>query len=247
MAYLKVIQSGDLIETYKYERFPSPARLVKRKPRRKRVFSRERRADAISRSRNAFRRLVRANLSPVNPPALVTLTIHDSGIDISEAYKAYTRFALYFRRKYGQKVSLIAVPEFQKRGAVHFHILVFNWPYEAYKNERRTREVASLWQYGFVDVKRTDGNERLSSYLAKYMSKAMSDYRLVGKRAYSASRNVLRSVSFNTSFQTSFLQEEFGLDVDNFPFYEKEYGTMWLGRCVYKQYLLKIYEGSNNV
>jgi len=239
MAYLKVIQSGTMIETYLYERQPNPSRLIGRQPRRKRIIPQERRPDAINRSRNAFRRLVRANLSPTKPPALITLTIHDAEIDIGDAYKAYTRFAFYFRRKYGQTVSLIAVPEFQKRGAVHFHILVFNWPYEAYKNERRTREVASLWPYGFVDVKRTDGNERLSSYLAKYMSKAMSDYRLIGKRAYSASRNVVRPVSLNTLLQTSYVVKEWGLGVDNFPIQERDYATMWLGRCIYRQYLLE--------
>jgi len=246
MAYLKVIRSGTMVETYLYERPPSPKRMIQ-KPRRKRIIPQERRKDHIDRARNAFRRLVRANLSTTAPPALVTLTIHDAEIDIGEAYKAYTQFAKYFRRKYGQKVSLIAVPEFQKRGAVHFHILVFNWPYEAYKNERSTREVAGLWKLGFVDVKRTDGNEKLSSYLAKYMSKAMSDYRLIRKRAYSASRNVVRPVSLNTPLQTSFVTKEWGLGVDNFPVQERDYGTMWLGRCVYKQYTLKEYEGSTNV
>jgi len=246
MPYLKVIQSGTLIETYEYERPPSPARLVGRQPRRKRIIPQERRPDAIIRCRNAFRRLVRANLTPESPPALLTLTLRDKEIDISDAYKLYTVFVQRFRRKYGKEVAMIGVPEFQKRGAVHFHILVFNLPYETYKNERSTRAIASLWGGGFVDIKRTDGSEKLASYLAKYMSKAMSDYRLIRKRAYSATRNVLRSVSFNTPFQTKLALELLELSPDSSPLQEREYATMWLGRCVYKQYQMK-YEGSNHV
>jgi len=248
MAYIKLIQSGNLIERYAFERTPNPVPFALRMPRKRRIFpQQERSPESLTRCRNSFRRLVRANLSSKTPPALITLTMRDI-VEIDVAYKAYSKFAWKFRRRYGyDSIGMIAVPEFQKRGAVHFHILVFNLKYESYKNERRTRQIASLWEHGFVDVKRTDGNEKLSSYLAKYMSKAMQDYRLVRRRAYSASGRVVRTVSLNTPFQVKEATLLWDLGgVDNPPTENREYDTLWLGRCVYQKFVLNGYEDSNN-
>lgn len=271
MAYIKLIQSGSLIEEWIFERPPSPKRLERAKPRVRRVFPRERRADSIVRCRNSFRRLVRANLSRKGAPALLTLNTR-AIFDVSEGYKAFTYFGQLLRRQFGNDLSWIAVPEFQKRGAVHFHVLIWGLPmnlacsfsksmYTDKKGkkhrkhacpipklcERRTRRIASVWSHGFADIMETDGSPRLSSYLAKYMSKAMHDKRLIGKRAYSATRNVMRPVSFNTALQVSSVKEHFGID-EKYPIAQfKEYATMWLGRCAYRQFIVEIaHETSNN-
>lgn len=244
MAYTKVIQSGNLVEEWVYEREPSPKSHIQLKPRRKRILQ-ERRPDHIIKCRKDFTRLVRANLNPQWPPALMTLTMRDI-VDISDAYKLYTAFGRKLKKHYGDEIAWIAVPEFQKRGAVHFHVLLFNFHDSHIKSERRTRRMAGYWGHGFVDLVKTDGSEKLSGYLAKYMSKAMSDHRLVGKRAYSASRNVLRPVSLNTPFQIKFAKQIWGLAVDNSPLQEREYSTMFLGKCVYKSYLIDAYVGREN-
>lgn len=166
----------------------------------------------------------------------MTLTMRDI-VEIGEAYKLYTAFGKRLRYMHGNEMSWIAVPEFQKRGAVHFHVLVWGLNDEAIANERNTRALASLWGHGFIDIVKTDGNARLASYLAKYMSKAMHDIRLVGKRGYSASRNVLRPVSLVSPFQVRFITQHFGLGGDNAPLTrERSYETMYMGRCVYKQF-----------
>lgn len=263
MAYTKVVQSGDLVEQWTYEREPAALSGGKRKPRVKRVFARERRADNVQRVRKSFTRLVRANLSGDSSPALLTLTT-EANTGISEGYRLYTRFADRLRRQYGSLIRFIAVPEFQRRGAVHFHVLVWGLPDHApcrlsrswyidktgkkhrthvcpkeRECERRTRRIADLWGNGFVDLVETDGNAKLAAYLAKYMSKAMHDKRLLGKRAYSASRNVLRPVSLNTSFQILLAKEGWGITGDSTIAKQKEYDTMFLGRCVYTSYLIE--------
>jgi len=238
VAYTKIIQAGNSIEQWTYEREPNPDRLNRKKPRTKAIFRLERRADNIVRCRNSFRRLVQANLSEANPPALLTLTMAEI-VEIGDAYRAYTLFCKRLRGVYGSGISWIAVPEFQKRGAVHFHILIFGLPYEAIRNERRTRDLANIWGLGFCDIKKTDGSGKLASYLAKYMSKAMHDIRLMGKRGYSASRNVLRPVSLNSPFQIRVFRDVWGLAGDNGLVREREYGTLFLGRCVYKQFTVE--------
>lgn len=237
MAYTKVIQSGDLVEQWEYEREPNPERLVRRKPRIKRSFSMERRLDNIIKTKSSFRRLVRANLVLNAPPALLTLTMMDI-VPINEAYKEFTRFMHEIRRLH-KHVQWIAVPEFQKRGAVHFHALMFQLPHEIVKNERRTRYLAHHWGQGFVDIKRTDGSAKLSGYLAKYMSKAMHDKRLLSKRGYTSSRGVRRPVTLSTSFQRITAMAAWGLGVDKLPVQQREYATIHLGRCVYKQFIVE--------
>jgi len=238
--YTKVIQSGHLIEVYEYEREPSPARLFKTSDRRKtRSFDsfRPRRADSVNRARQSFRRLVQANLYK-GAPALLTLTMLDI-LDYGNAMQCYTAFGQRFRRAYGKDISWIAVAEFQARGAVHFHALVWGLSYDEIHQERATRRIASIWGHGYVDIIPTDGSPKLATYLAKYLSKGMSDERTLGKRAYCASRNVLRPVSLSSPSAIDIFLEEAGISTGEVPcIREHVHGTQWLGRAVYKAYSL---------
>ncbi len=250
MGYTKVIQSGDLIERYDYELSP-PVRVPKN-PKRGRVapfgydqLTEEERADrilkrrvsSINRCRQSFFRLVRANLSKP-PPVLLTLTMLDI-LDLRASYACFHKFGQRLRRIVGKDLAWIAVPEFQKRNAVHFHVLMWNFPYDLAQTEGSTRRIQNLWRAGYVDCVQTDGSPKLATYLAKYMSKAMSDPRLLGKKSYSASRNVLRPVSFNTPATVDLACEAWGIDADTKPIYEKEYDTKWMGKCRHRNYSLE--------
>lgn len=233
------MRAGSLVEQWEYQYEPDFERLSAPKERRKRLIKQERRENNIKACRKAFQRLVRANLDEGNPPILVTLTYADNVTDIEVAYKDFTRFGVRFRREFGEAVSWIAVPEFQKRGAVHFHVIVFNIDNETARTERRTRKIADIWGHGYVDAITTDGHAKIATYLAKYMSKAMHDKRLLGKRAYSATRNILRPVFLNTPFQIAFAREEWDIAGDRGLVKAKEYDTLHLGRCLYKQFIVE--------
>jgi len=247
MPYSKLVISGNYVEKYEYS-YNLPQRrpnVPKGVPRKKRDPSARRRADNINRCRQSFQRLVRTNLVR-GAPALLTLTMREV-VALSVAWKCFTTFGRKIRARFGRDIAWIVVPEFQKRGAVHYHALVWGLSDETIKTERYTRLLAGIWGWGFVDVIKTDGNAKLSSYLSKYMSKTMSDTRLVDQRAFSASRNILRPMSFRTPTQISFASEEFGVNGDNELVYERSYDTLWLGRCDYKVYKLpESYESSNN-
>jgi len=226
-----------MVEEYAYEREPSPPKLDERQPRRKRPKG-LRLTRNVKQTRKSFYRLVRANLDGKTRPVLLTLTMREI-VSIEDAWLAYTKFFHKMRKRY-PAIKTIGVPEWQKRGAVHFHVLVWNLDATAIKGERRTRTIANLWGHGFVDLAPTDGNPKLSTYLGKYMSKAMHDHRLFGKKAYSASRNVLRPVSLRTSFTIDTAYSVWGIDGDTAPLRTREYATMFLGRCTYKEYLVEI-------
>lgn len=242
--YEKVVQSGDLIEVYEYERMPMPP-IRKNKTKRDEEFMRFKRLlrgshkseRHVKRAVFNFCRKARATLV-LGTPHMLTLTMVDT-VDIATAYILFTEFGVRLRKVYGNSIAWITVPEFQKRGAVHFHTLIWNLPYDAHLTERDGRALQHLWSYGYVDCITTDGSPKLSGYLAKYMSKAMFDDRLFGKKAYSCSRNVMSPVSLKTKTSVAIFKKEFGIDqAENSlqPDREREYETRWLGRARYRAY-----------
>jgi len=196
--------------------------------------AKERRRDNQRRSAMAFRRIVISNLGVDNPPLLVTCTYAENQTDLRIAYKDWNAFTGALRYRYGKSFKYIAVPEFQKRGAIHFHALVWGLPKDVYQTERRTRLVASLWKRGFVDLKETDGKEELAGYLSKYMSKTQADPRLSGWQAFRCSRNVARpEIDKNTMLL--YVEHKYDL-VDKTPLIDKTFMTQWLGKGRYRLY-----------
>jgi len=251
MGYNKVVLSGDTLEIYQYEKNLSLYRREKRSTKGRVtnqmlassgedvLFQRQlgKRRDNARRAKVAFARLVRANLGGDDRPILITLTYAQNQTDIRSAYGDFTSFIQALRFRFGKGFKYIATPEFQKRGAVHFHALVWGLPKTLVLREREDRVIAGLWARGFVSVDNTDGNEKLSYYLAKYMVKAYTDSRLIGQKAYIASRNVSRPVQYLDISPLWPLLEQFELSPSKL-LRESEYMTQWLGKGRYKSYKL---------
>jgi len=230
--YLKIIQTDDQYEIYRYENSPLPnkgrtSRKPQNGPRRpiKRTFANTRRA------RKDFIRLVRANLTGNGNPSFVTLTMRDV-VSIGVGYSALKGFCSSCRNIFGENFKYIAVPEFQKRGAIHFHILCWGIPDEIIKYERDTRILQNIWSLGYVDVLLTDGSPKLAGYLGKYMSKSMLSDDIGFSKAYTSSRNVLRPVSYSSA-QSFALPENFWSD-EHVILTERTYEVPWLGACTYQ-------------
>lgn len=248
--YRKLIQSGNLVELYEYQREPSQLGVPRASTARDRDFEQwrktafkrppgEKRRDNLHRAKQSFRRLVQANLSKGNP-WLLTLTMLDV-VPYTDAMRCYTSFGQQLRRVFGTDVAWIAVAEFQKRGAVHYHALVWGLPYDVADLERSTRRIQNIWGYGYVDIVATDGSPKLATYLTKYLFKALQDDRLRGKRAYFASRNLMRPVSLNTPTAVDVACEATGISTGEATcVMEHTYGTEWLGRADYKAYYMNI-------
>jgi len=228
--YRKVVQSGTLVEEYIYDRTPADQTLVLRKPRKKRP-PQQRSSRNIKSCRRAFTRLVRANLSPQSVPYLITLTMRDI-VSVDEAWEAHMLFCKRLRTAFKlENLKWISVPEFQKRGSIHFHLLVWGIPEYLIIHERDTRYIQNLWGYGYVDCVVTDGSPKLATYLAKYMQKAMYDERLLKKRAYYSSRNVSRPLQFSHALIATHSKEILGKNTVLVT--ESIFETEWLGQCHY--------------
>jgi len=184
MSYLVTVKSGRLLEMYSYEQRPKP-------PSRKAVQNRhrsssgdvsfeagvhtkkprERRQSSIIRCRRNFKRLVLSNLGESNFPVFASLTYAENMQDERKATKDFNAFAKSLRRQFGSTIRFIATKERQKRGAIHFHALIWGIPSFVVRGERNSRLVAEIWGHGFADLIQTDGDPRVASYMAKYMSK----------------------------------------------------------------------------
>lgn len=242
--YTKVIKSGDIVEIFEYEKAPAIRPRIKRSrpepveeaPTDERdSIAKQRRLDNLKRTRQRFIRTVRSNLSRSSPPAFLTLTFRGI-VSIQDASPCLTRFTRRLSKYVQSDYRYIAVPEFQKRGSVHYHVLIWGLPEKLITTERQTRFIADLWGEGFIDIIKTDGSPKLAGYLAKYMVKSMNDDRLFSKKAYITSHSVKRPEYFKSSAILDYSKLLWGVD-KTLVFY-REFSTEWCGTARYKCYEL---------
>jgi hypothetical protein len=251
MGYNKFIKFGNNVETYEYEKdihiFHGVIKRYKIDDEEKEVdenaeFDIGKRKDNARRASTAFRRLVSSNLDEKVRPLLLTSTYETNETDLKKAYYDHKLFVQTLKYTYGKNLKYICVPEFQRRGAVHFHALFWGLPVDVllpecktgyYKNVSPT--LSKIWGQGFVFLKETDGNDKLSSYLAKYMAKAFTDPRLKNQKAYASSRNVSRPYVVSGISSLWRLVDDW-VGEDAVPIKEKEYETAYLGKVRYKLY-----------
>lgn len=121
---------------------------------------------------------------------MLTLTFRHNVTDLNDAWKCFSYFVKLMKAHYGERFAYIAVPEYQKRGAVHFHLAIRGrYPVGVVRKFWR-RAVGSY--EGNIDItsprKLADKNswnpKRIANYLAKYLSKeATSEF---NRRRYSS-------------------------------------------------------------
>jgi hypothetical protein len=243
MGHMRMVQFGDTLEIYEYKKDLTLAQQGIRKYARRvnlpllasdrtdtlSPLEFKKRQDNAIRSRMVFSRIVETNLFRVGRPVLASFTYAENFKDIRGAWEDFRSFIHSLRRKLGSRFSYVAVPEFQKRGAVHFHALFWGLPLGTVEDERSTRLVAGIWQKGFVDLKHTDGNLKIAGYISKYMSKAYLDPRLLRQKAFSCSRNIERPLNQSIGMVWPIL-EDYQLSTSP-PLKSAIYMTKWLGEC----------------
>ena len=250
MGYNKIISYGNTVEIYEYEK---DIITLKRSKRPRKDYSHDedlgargkdtlsqrqlgKRQDNARRASMAFRRLVACNLGGSSRPLLVTLTYGENFTDLAGAYRHFSSCIQSLRHKYGKDFKYVCVPEFQQRGAVHFHALFWELPEEVFLSQREDRTIDRLWGHGYVFMKQTDGDEKLSFYLSKYMAKAFTDPRLKNQKCYVASRNILRPV-VKAGFSPLWpILDDYNIMEE--AVVDKTYNTKWLGKGRHRIYKL---------
>lgn len=148
----------------------------------------------ILRSRFELHRLVKTNIKDFI--TFITLTFRDNIFDISFANKKFKTWITRIR-ELKKDFKYVCVPEFQKRGAVHYHLLTNLSIKEdtniisLQKGEKNMYDVRH-WNYGFASVFDLKGFN-VVGYISKYMTKDI-DNRLYGHRRYLYSSNLAKPI-----------------------------------------------------
>lgn len=156
------------------------------------------RSDSLTRTRNEL--IDYASENEKHFKSFVTLTFKENISDIDEANKIFHRWRTSISRamkNLGSEFKYLCVPEFQKRGAVHYHMLTNLecgselLPYQ--KNGSEKQFDVKYWTYGFssaFDIENdTDSNFNIALYITKYLYKDI-DNRLFGRRKIMKSTNL---------------------------------------------------------
>lgn len=159
----KVIISGSVVEVYEYE--DGSLYDYERKGRNTREMPEEwagKRDDNLRRSRQMLRRLIWCNMKHYSK--FLTLTYAENMQDINVFRSDWHRFIQNLRRK-GIKLEYLYVLEYQERGAIHAHVVIFN-------NEKLPLEaITNAWGKGFVKLNRIRDIKNLGAYVCKYLTK----------------------------------------------------------------------------
>jgi len=235
----KLIISGKKVELYQYESYIHVGKKIKNKKKSKRRTKEEIMKEIKKNDNKAFQvevmrdfslrrtrsRIVRLIDSNPDLKVFITLTFADNITELKEANLVFNKFIKRLKRK-TNNLKYIAVPEFQKRGAVHYHLLV--------NFEMRQQELSDLWQQGFVQINRVKHINHLGLYISKYISKNLFDIRYFGMRKILASKNLEQPIVITALKE---IKEFICNAIGNIPpVFEKKYRSDWLGIIHYRLY-----------
>jgi hypothetical protein len=237
---VKVILSGRFIESYEYEK---PVILNKRPSSKEKPASQlpeyeqfflkvarsiEYRKRTKSRVIGAVQRLVESNFN--KDSIFLTLTFNDENnfdiFNLKDCNYIFHNFIVKLRGVFND-MKYLAVPEFQKRGAVHYHLII-NRPYIDKKIIRK------FWKYGFIRVSDIYYLQGIGNYFTKYLTKNSDDERLFGKRSFFTSKNLRHPKKVYGEIAKRFVNALAGNKIK--PYYSNFYISEFNGVVRYKKY-----------
>lgn len=128
--------------------------------------------------------------------SFITLTFAENIQDLDKANYEFKKFVIKVKYQY-KDFSYIAVPEFQKRGAVHYHLLTNLDPIShtniiKLQDSKENMYDVIQWVHGFTsvfDLSLADDKFSVSAYMSKYFFKDI-DNRLFNRRKILYSNNL---------------------------------------------------------
>lgn len=132
-------------------------------------------------------RLVDTNFDDMTK--FLTLTFKDNITDLDYANHEFRKFIKrlnysIFKTKHSQ-IKYIATWEKQKRGSIHYHIILFGLPYI------KKADLTRIWLHGFIQINQIDVDsiENRGLYISKYFAKDL-EFKDHKKKAFFKSQNL---------------------------------------------------------
>lgn len=253
----KIIISGNMVEIYTYEKSigynfhtkknTSSVSIISVKPKIHK--------SSLYRAKGKIKRLVNANIyqwcdkdNVCCAPQFITYTFAENLTDITKANKLFSnhmkRLNYFVFKSKKALLKYLTVIEFQKRGAVHFHVIFFNLPYIDSAEERRTRTFADVWTHGFIEIKQTINVSGLGSYITKYLAKDLEDTRLLGRRRYFISRYLKKPTILTRQNEVDEIANILPKDALT---YQNTYKSDYNGDVLYQEYHLNDFQEIKNL
>lgn len=238
--YKKLIISGDIVELYEYEKLNVCGSQIDYENRAKKGEGEQERSlqdyKQTSKKRGeTVRRLINTNFDCDNSK-FVTLTFAKNDkfdvTDVKMCNKEFKKFIQRLVRRY-DNLKYVSVVEFQKRGAVHYH-MICNLPFV------KKKELTEIWGLGFVKINKISHVDNVGAYVSKYMSKEVADERLRGLKGYNCSKGLERSTELKTWVDGERVFKS-ACDVyikNKKPVYTRTYTGNEIGEVGYSQYNL---------
>lgn len=237
---IKTVECNDRIEVYKYSRAIVEGRTNNIKGRKGKHDMKDRkteknRKETLNKARNEIIRLVKCNQDMTT---FITLTyaenmqdIKKSKDDLSKCFRLLQKFFPNFKYLY--------VLEFQKRGAIHYHVLCnLPVPVKTAKSKKLKEDEQKefenffeevFWEHGFVDIRdlAQEGNTNAGLYVSVYLVEDLYDIDLKGNKCYGFSRNlnkpVINKQYINMSSADIVLESNESYDIHFISNYKIEY------------------------
>lgn len=229
----KVIIAGNVIEVYEYEKsvqfgYKDTIKNSKGRGSIASVDDKEKnREKVLSRARKDLRRIINCNIQKYSK--FLTLTFKDNVQDLDYANYEFKKFILRLNYHYGIKVKYTAVIEFQKRGAIHYHCILYNLVQKI-----NVQELQEIWKHGFIKINSIDNVDNVGAYVCKYMTKTDDD-RLLGRKMYFNSRGLNKPQEIKEPDLIAQLQKSL---LDQAPKYENTFKNDY-NSINYRQYIIK--------
>ena len=198
MGYQRIIQSGDNIEYYRYQRdyklLPfgqkedqvRTGRSVEASPEDK-INNRLR---SLYAAKKEIRRTIYSNCGEGD--VFLTLTFKENVQDLDAANYEFKKFRQRLEYRLKKKLKYLVVIEFQKRGAIHYHCYLFGIGFVDWKIYEKA------WGNGFIRVNKIKDPSGVGNYVSCYMVKDLLERpELKGRKSYFVSRGLNKPVEWD--------------------------------------------------
>jgi len=147
---------------------------------------------SLARTRMNVFRLISCNVNAHGPyiPTFVTLTYARNEQNRKVASRELRYYHMRLAYEVGLKLKYIAIPEFQKRGAIHYHVVYFNLPFIS------SQLLEQKWGQGGTNIKSLKSVRKIAGYISKYVTKESIDSRHAGSRLLITSQGLLRPTTY---------------------------------------------------
>lgn len=177
-------------------------------------YKKERSERSIRRARKNIQDILNANLD--DRSYFLTLTFAEN---LQDYEKANARFNYYIRQK-NKGIKYLAIKEHQQRGAIHYHLIVFDIEKQALEN------LVSSWTYGFTHLKKITNKYSwsISNYLTKYFVKEKNQLVKAGYRIFTKSNNLQKPLIITAGVVSKILlMYNYDVDLDKYDWSQHDY------------------------